>query len=264
MELFFKDGVYSGFAGKISLKKKDVYVNTKNGEGYSEVLKCMNPFIKTVSNKFDFSSIGYSREDTEQYINLLLLEGIPTYDPRKKTNIVSYLSIRTRRLLINKLAKFGNKIRNPTMLRTTLYSCKCICGNYETIICSSEKELSINNCKWCNRPLSRSVYYKINQGPCSIGSGSGEDFDNVMEDNCYYSMVYGSRDLIDNKIIKNKDLNSWVSDEEQWMQSLVNLIINEDFSISGAARKVGISPAKAYNSLKDLKHRRKVKDFFNR
>ena len=140
------DGNYSGFAGTVLLYNAAIYIDTRDGTGYKEAIDKLNPLVYKFMSKFYFS--GNSYEDTKQDIILHILEGIPTYDPRKPVKLSTFIEMRVNRRLINELRDKSRIFKNATFLNVSSFNFTCECGNNFTITISNDDDRKIicNSC----------------------------------------------------------------------------------------------------------------------
>ena len=92
VEIFIdpKTGKNNGFVGFVTLYDAEIYVDTRDGTGYSEVIKKLEPLICRFAHKYHFN--GNAFEDTKHDVIVHILEGIPKYNPNKEMKLSKNLS----------------------------------------------------------------------------------------------------------------------------------------------------------------------------
>lgn len=270
-------GKYTGFAGVIKLFKNSVYMDTRTGIGYDKAIKELEPYVNYLANKYNFSGLGYSFEDTKQHIIMRILEGIPQYDPTKDTKLSTFLYMRIERRIINEIRNLSTDSKNPTTLKTSLFSVTCECQKKFIISINSDESIDDKHCYNCNRTLENAKTYSINKPPESLDSVialktlkyvddkhrmSIDDI--ISEDSFDIPLVYGEKPKLEDSVISKHDFEKWIGAEDAQIKQLVRLVCFEDYSVKAAAEVVGISHTGASNKLKRLGRKKKIRDMFGR
>lgn len=269
-----KTNEYSGFAGIVQLYDSKIYVDTRTGKGYDKVIAKLGKFIKYLSSKYNFS--GLSIDDVRQNIALYILEGIVKYDPRKNTKLSTFLQMRIDRRLINEIRNQGRDIRNPTILRTTLYSIVCKCGDKFVLSINNDDDIRDSLCKVCGNVLKNAKVYVINHPPQTLDSnmllqklevdrGRPVNIDDVLSPNSYdIPMVYGKKPDLEEEIDEKRSIAKLLESEEPKTRKLLELICFDDHSIKSAAKEVGMSHTHANNKIRRLKNKQHVKEMLEK
>lgn len=256
IEVFFdNDGNNIGFCGNVLVFSKSIYVDTRNGEGYYDVIKAFQPVIKNLANKYWFC--GSSFEDKKQDIILLVLEGIPKYDPRKEMKLSSFLQMRVNRRIINELREESRNAKSATFLNVDGKQVVCGCGNSFSVIVQKDDEIICDKCfKNVNsydntRILPMSIFeisesYKSGDNKVS----SNEKISSV--DSEYSTMLFGNKSAVDEDAIYAHDFKNWIKTKDAKTARIIELIYFKDYSISAAAEEVGISQAGANKRIKEF------------
>jgi RNA polymerase sporulation-specific sigma factor len=95
-------------------------INLSTGKNIDKVFKKINPLIVKYSNKYNIS--GYSREDMEQEIKLIILAGIKNFDPKKGVKLSSFLHTHIFNKLSTKIKSSRRKSRNASDIRSDNFS----------------------------------------------------------------------------------------------------------------------------------------------
>ena len=156
LETFYdsKTGIPTGFCGTVRLYDVDIYIDTRTGNGYDEVIRKLNPLIHKFMAKFHFN--GNSAGDTRHDIIVHILEGIPKYNPNKNTKLSTFIEMRVNRRLINELRDKSRISKNATYLNIGTFHVVCQCGN-DFIATINNGELSQTICQECGRSLAGAV-----------------------------------------------------------------------------------------------------------
>lgn len=266
---------YLGFAGKIKLYDKEVYVDTRSGTGYDKVIEELNKYIDYLSYKYNLSNLGFSIEDTKQHIIMRILEGIPKYNPYKNTALSTFLHTIIERRIINEVRDASVDSKNPTVLRTTLYSVVCECGHKFMISMGNDELFNDYKCYCCSRTIDKAKIFSVNVPPESIHSvfivnmkaddTDGLSAEDIISDESFdIPLVFGKKQKLDERMSFMHDIEKWIKSENKQMQKLIELVCFKDYSIKAAAKIIGISPTSANNKLKRLKRKKIVRDILNR
>lgn len=268
---------YTGFAGTIKLFKSNVYIDTRTGVGYGEAIKELEPYVNYLANKYNFSGLGYSFDDTKQHIIMRILEGIPQYDPTRETKLSTFLYMRIERRIINEIRNLSTDSKNPTVLKTSLFSVTCECNKKFIISISSDEVIGEKRCYSCDNTLENAKIYSINKPPDSLDSvialktmkyideKNRMSIDDIISDDSFdIPMVYGEKPKLEDAVISKHDFETWMETEDAQVKQLVKLVCFEDYSVKAAAEVVGISHTGASNKLKKLGRKKKIRDMFGR
>lgn len=155
--------VISGFSksqrwisGHIPMKQNVVvYVDTRSGEGVSEILLYLKDFIRYQASHISLPS--YSTEDVIQELNLIAISAINNYDASKGANMLTFLQNHLKNRIIN-IYKFATeKCRTATHENFRFCKIKCPkCKQYSTI---DEHTTKLENCYNCgHRKLEKETW----------------------------------------------------------------------------------------------------------
>jgi RNA polymerase sigma factor (sigma-70 family) len=277
VEMFYdKDKKYTGFAGKVKLYSKYVYIDTRDGTGYGEVIDILNKYVGYLSYKYNLSSLGFTFEDTKQHIIMRILEGIPKYNPNKNMALSTFLHMRIERRLINEIRNSSTDIKNPTVLKTSLFSVICECGRKFMISTTGSEKIEEKQCYGCEQPIGNGKIYSINMPPESLSTavkvpriiadeGHRMTIEDVMSPNSFdLPMIFGEKAGTEDLILLKKDFEKWIKSEDSRVKKLIELVCFKDYSIKAAAKEVGISHTGANNKLKRLKRKKIIRDMLGR
>lgn len=274
IDLFYnQSGKYIGFAGKVIVFKKELFIDTQDGTGYNELLVILKAYIDGLTNKYNFADIGYTKEDVRQHIIMRLLETARKYNPTYGATLSSFLFVSVERIIINELTSKGMEKRNPTVLKTMLYRVICKCGVKEVVAANKDEDIYEKLCDWCGDTFECATIYPINAPPKKIND-KGQEYDldfsrlnpeELFSHNSFYiPLLLGEENNTDDSAISKCDIEKWLDGEDEKTKRLVELVCLDDYSIMDAAKQVGISHMGAYNKLKRLKRKKIVREIFNR
>lgn len=267
---------YMGFVGNVKIYNKTIYIDTRDGTGYDKAISLLEKHINRLSYKYNLSSFGFCQEDTRQHIVLRILEGIPKYDPDNKMSLSTFLYMRVERLIINEIRNASIGTKNPTVLKTSLYSVFCKCGNKFMLGLGKENDIESVKCYACEDTLENSKIYHVNVPPESIDclpsiKDIKEDnkvylFDDfISDDNVYIQMVFGKKRSLEEDVTLKHDLEKWIDKEDdKRVKKLVELICFKDYSLKDASKVIGMSHTWAKYTLENLKKKKIICDLLDR
>lgn len=94
------------FAGSVIVKNQKVFIDTNNGAGFYKVIELMESYVHMLV-RFGVSLCSWSTpEDIRQDIYVLILEGIPKYNPNRGASLSTFL----HRFIKNRLIDSSRKI----------------------------------------------------------------------------------------------------------------------------------------------------------
>jgi hypothetical protein len=167
--------------------------------------------------------------------------------------------MRVNRRLINELRNKNRSSKNATMLNINNYSITCSCGvNFMATINSEDKT---TECPGCGKNISRGKKRAINISEVNETSldMSGEEIENL---GCFSE--FRSNKIFSDDIIKSQDLEKWLEQEDPRVIKIIELMCLYDYSVSSAAKQVGLTSAGANLKLKSLRRKKIVRDLFDR
>lgn len=259
-------GSYVGFSGIVDVNDSKIYVNTASGKGYDKVVKKLKKLVDYLANKYHVK--GNSIEDNRQNIMLHILEGIPKYDPEKNTKLSTFLQMRVERRLINDIRNENRLCKNATALNTQFYMISCQCGNEYVLSESCNAELSKHSCSHCGRTANGQRVIMLGNNEVSLDSLlDSEGFNSHSEPD----IAPGDIDVLnqrykplDDSVITMHDIGKWLKDEDPRVVKIIELVCFEDYSVSNAAKQVGLTGAGASLKLKNLKNNEFVREILGR
>lgn len=96
------------FAGSVVVKNQKVFIDTSDGTGFPKVFELMESYVHMLV-RFGTSLCSWSTpEDIKQDIYVLILEGIPKYNPNKGASLSTFL----HRFIKNRLID-GSRKKDP-------------------------------------------------------------------------------------------------------------------------------------------------------
>jgi len=253
-----KTNMRSGFSGTVALYDSEVYVDTRDGTGYKEVIEKLKPLIHKLAGKYHFN--GNSFEDTKHDVIVHILEGIPKYDPNKNTKLSTFIEMRVNRRLINDIRDRSRISRNATYLNVGMFSVTCKCGRNFIVKLGNESQ---RQCVECGSPISE-VIKKIPVNTPEINESMlspGGVYDNLT--GCQ-DIIGDEEKLIDEEVIFKCDMASWLRDEDPRVVKAIELLYFHDYTKSAAAREVGLTSTGLSMKLQELKDKRVVREIFGR
>lgn len=252
----------TNFAGIIDVYDTKIYVDTRNGTGYDKVISKLKPLIHKLANKYHFS--GNTREDTEQDIIVLILEGLPKYDPRRNTKLSTFIEMRVNRRLINEVRDSSIFTKNATFLNVATYQITCKCG--ETVILTLNKNEKLNrNCDVCGRSLMNSTKKLLVYIPEINGAAFAEkeEYDRYINSNQDFSSMFCEKPDECSAMFVS-DLEKVLENEDPRVAKIIRLHCFCDYSIKAAAEQVGLTGAGGNLKLKKLAKNQSIKDILGR
>jgi DNA-directed RNA polymerase specialized sigma24 family protein len=99
----------------VKVYDESFYVNTETGQGFGPVLKKMSTYINKLTNKYKFGSAPF--DDVRQELNILAVEGIKNFDPRKNVKLSTFLHIHLTNKSISKAIRFTFASKRASLLK---------------------------------------------------------------------------------------------------------------------------------------------------
>lgn len=252
------------FIGKALIYEDEVFINTETGQGYDEVVTKMKPYIDWHSGKIRLA--GFDRDDIKQLIVVIMLDGIRRYNPTLKIRLSTFLYVHVRNRLISRIKEETRQSLNATY-NTPHYKFICPCG---ASFSSSKDEAKF--CKTCQTPVSSSWTIRAEHTePVSLDgimSSANDDDSSDKASRIHYNGRHNS--LIDffgkvestEDIDRDLDFSNILSGEDEVTRKIAELMYNEDYSITDAAKEVGLTCWAASLRLKKLKSKKHIREFF--
>ncbi len=260
-----EDGI--GFVGKAFIYDEEIAINTYTGQGYDTVVRKMKNYIDWYSGKIRLA--GFEREDIKQLIVMILLDGIRRYNPRLKIKLSTFLYVHIKNRIISRIKEETRQSLNATY-HDPFYKFICSCG---ASFVSSRSDAAENACHSCKKKVDSTWTIRAeHHEPLSLDgimntmNDDGESNDkgsrihyNGRKNN--FIDFFGKIDTIED-LDKNMDFSNILRDEDEVTRKIAELMYNEDYSITDAAKEVGLTCWAASLRLKKLKGKRNFKDFF--
>jgi len=259
---------YMGFAGIIKINSNDsVFVDTRDGKGYDRVIESMSKMITYLSNKFRFN--GFAKDDVKQHIVMLILDGIPKFNPNLDVKLSTFLQIRVGRRLINEVRDNSRYFRNATFLNLNRYRVNCKCGNNFALSICEDQDIDSEECPNCNTKIINSKKYNISHNEIlfndNIYNKNNDPVHDNSLDNIIDSNIFGEeKSPLEDDIIFMNDLQDCITNEGPEVIKMMSLICLYDYSISDAAKEAGISYTHAANLLKNMRNNKKIQKLMDK
>lgn len=265
------DNKERGYVGKTLIYEDEVYINTYTGEGYDLVVKKMQKFVDWYSGKIRLA--GFDQDDIKQFMFVLMLDGIRRYNPRPpgtKTDIrlSTFLYIHVKNRIISRIKEETRQSLNATY-NEQLYKFICPC---KTSFVTTKEEAFKSVCGSCKKkvddtwkiraehhePISLDTLMSVNEDDGANDKASRIHY-NGKKNN--FIDFFGSLNEIED-IDRNIDFSNILCEEDDTTRKIAELMYNEDYSITDAAKEVGLTCWAASLRLKKLKNKKHIKDFF--
>lgn len=254
-----------GFIGKAFIYDEEIFVNTFTGEGYDVVVSRMKNYIDWYSGKIRLA--GFDRDDIKQLIVMILLDGIRRYNPELKIKLSTFLYVHIRNRIISRIKEETRQSLNATY-NAPLYKFVCPCG---VTYSSSKNEMT--SCKSCKAPVDDT--WKIRAEHCEpisldgIMSSMNDEESNDKASRIHFNSQHNNS-LIDffgkidstEDIDRNLDFSNILDSEDEITCKIAKLMYNDDYSITDAAKEVGLTCWAASLRLKKLKNKKHIREFF--
>lgn len=255
-----------GFVGKAYIYDEEVFINTFTGEGYDVVVGKMKNYIDWYSGKIRLA--GFEREDIKQLIAMILLDGIRRYNPQLKIKLSTFLYVHIKNRIISRIKEETRQSLNATY-NAPLFKFICKCGSS---FVANKDDGMVASCHACKTRVSDS--WTIRAEHCEpvsldgIMSSMNEDESNDKLSRIHYNGKQNS--LIDffgkvtgiEDIDRDLDFSSILSEEDEVTRKIAELMYHEDYSITDAAKEVGLTCWAASLRLKKLKSKKHIREFF--
>lgn len=255
---------YLGFCGPVRLYDSDIYIDTRTGQGYDEVIKKLSALVRKFMMQFHFN--GNSSADTKHDIIVHILEGIPKYNPGKNTKLSTFIEMRVNRRLINDLRDKSRLSKNATYLNIKTFHIVCVCGN-DFIATISNSDLLTYTCVECGKPVSHAKKMVQVNTP-EVSESMLHITDDMHQTNLqigdHEQIMKGRSKSLDDEVIFRHDMQAFLETADPRIVKIFELIYFYDYSIQAAAEKVGLSGAGANMKLKDLQDNKAIQELFNR
>ena len=253
-----------GFIGKAFIYDEEIFINTKTGEGYDVVVGKMKNYIDWYSGKIRLA--GFERDDIKQLIVMILLDGIRRYNPQLKIKLSTFLYVHIRNRIISRIKEETRQSLNATY-NAPQFKFICPCG----ASFSANKD-DATHCKTCQIPVSDKWTIRAEHvEPISLDGimssmnddESGDKASRIQYNGRPNSLIdfFGKVETVDD-IDRNLDFSNVLSEEDEITRKIAELMYNEDYSITDAAKEVGLTCWAASLRLKKLKSKKHIREFF--
>lgn len=237
VQLFYNDNKeYIGFAANVKMKNKEIYIDTRTGTGFKEVIESFQDFIAYYASKYNFD--GFDTQDNKQHITMRVLESIFRFNPTKNVKLSTFLQMSVSRRLINEIRDNNRFMKNATNLNIQLFSYKCDCGH------SITGDNTVKECV-CGKLIDAKKKHWIRQTTVSYDSNC-DGYCSPFEESEAYSKLNTS------------DLENYLLELDNSTRDIIHLIYYEDCPIKMIAEKLNMSQANIYAKLKSLKKNQKL------
>jgi RNA polymerase sigma factor (sigma-70 family) len=248
----------SHFTGKAFIYDEEIFVNTVTGEGYESVIKKMKHYIDWYSGKIRLS--GFDRDDIKQLIVLILLDGIRRYNPALKIKLSTFLYVHIKNRIISRIKEETRQSSNATY-QAGLHKFICPCGACFT---GYKNQSHTYICKVCMIAVNDSWSIRAEHiEPISLDAINIAGDDGIDNSNYYNVLIdfFGKNTTIEH-VEKNLDITNILRSEDDTTRKIAELMYHQDYSITDAAKEVGLTCWAASLRLKKLKSNKEMKDFF--
>lgn len=264
-----ENGKQTGIVGNVDINGTSIFVDTRSGAGYKEILDSMGGIIKKFCKKVNFSD--FSDEDVSQHISMYAIEAVPKYDPRKSVKLSTFIYMYIKNMLVNDFVHNSRFRKNATTLRLSPYRIKCKCGYTNEVKIEHDTDLKKIDlkCKNCMAELrdaesfhrsSRQevLLFENNALSESIDSDFGSSFDQGVFDD-----YMGKRFKTVEDIDKDIDIKCIIDGCPEDIKRALRMICFDGVSILAASKEVNISPSLLYLRIKNLSKESNVKKLFD-
>jgi len=236
------------YESMVDVYDEKILINTKTKTGYAAVLKKIDPLLSKMAKRTYIS--GYAFDDVKQELSLMAIEGINSFDPARKVKMSSFLHNHLKNKLISKL-KSSNKLSNDAFDSSVEVAIdRCKCGS------SSEKSVTSNLCDNCKKecgPTYRNSRDEITFSsiPIKVSSHGDElDFESSISscDSVYANTTSAYDDIAIGLAIEK--LSKCVDEDTR---ALLRLICIDGYTVTDAAKSIGITGWAANIKLKKIK-----------
>lgn len=252
------------FVGLAQIYDEEIFIDTRTGVGYDLVVGKMKNYIDWYSGKIRLA--GFDRDDIKQLIVMILLDGIRRYNPTLKIRLSTFLYVHIRNRIISRIKEETRQSLNATY-NAPNYKFICPCG----VAFLSNRE-DARQCAVCKTPVSDTwTIHAEHIEPVSLDgimSSQNEDESSDKVSRIHYngqqsSLIdfFGKVENIDD-INRDLDFSSVLNDEDEVTRKIAELMYNEDYSITDAAKEVGLTCWAASLRLKKLKSKKHIREFF--
>lgn len=243
------------FIGEAEVYDENIYLNTETGVGYDKLIEKMDEYISRTALKCNLD--GFDTSDLKQNIILYVLEVARKYNPNKGMKLSTFIQMSVKRRLINKMRNQNGYNRNPTILKTSLYSVRCKCNNKFIVNINDGECVEEKICPKCNNPLIGAKYHPSNKPPRTLNAlecSSDIIIDDIMSDvHPDFTLVFGDHKTFYEDVEFKYDLQKIFSRYGKSFKNTLNKICFEDKSVDASIQETGISTLKFMNKIETIK-----------
>lgn len=230
-------------------------INTKTGEGVSELIRLMKPFVRFHASSLDFP--GYGKEDLEQEMFKMAFEALPRYQTDKKANLLTFLQNHIKNRTINMCKFYAEKRRNASYLVNQMVKVRC---NTCRTFFKGRSEASGYVCRGCGAagPVQSDLWrlYNIAIIPqqfagAQIDAEWAPDVE-ISHDNSHFAAV-GNNDDLSHMSFK-LDLEKVTSSESELNKSIISLLC-QGYNRFEIAKQLSLTPKEIANQFKEISQR---------
>lgn len=257
----------SSFVGKAYIYDEEVYINTKTGEGYDYVIRKMKNYIDWYSGKIRLA--GFEREDIKQLMIMILLDGIRRYNPKLKIKLSTFLYVHIKNRIISRIKEETRQSLNATY-HEPIYKFICTCSGSFVANRNDAIEAKCHSCgkKVDNTWTIRAEHHEPLSLDGIMSTMNDDDGSSDKSSRIHYNGrknnfidFFGRVDTIED-LDRDLDFTNILRDEDEITRKIAELMYHQDYSITDAAKEVGLTCWAASLRLKKLKGKRHFRDFF--
>lgn len=225
----------SGYRAYVSMYNEEFYVDTFTGEGFDDVIKKIDPLLSKYASKTYIP--GQDFDDRKSELIIIAIEGIKAFDPSKNVKLSTFLHrhIHNKRVSI---IKQKNKLSGDASMIKKEFD-----ENSDVKIRKIREELAFSQ-------------FKIKRG-----SGDDSDGGRIEDMLCSKSKLYKShRNKFD--VDFKLSLEKIMPRLDKKTRKIVELVYYQGFSMTEAAKEVGLSNWAACLKLKKLSNKSYIRTIF--
>lgn len=227
------------YRDNVRVYNETILVDTKTGEGIDKILKKIDPLLCKFASKYFVNN--YSFEDLKQELAAIAIEGIYAYDATKGTKLSTFLQTHLTNKMISKI-KSQNKMAKDAFAYDGDNS-------DESGYSKARDEIHFSQ---FNALLNR-------------GNG-GENIrfeNNINQDDNIFENIKKDYRTVEFEISLQKVI-SRLNRVDRDTSRILELIYYKDYSLSDAARAVGLTHWAVTSKLKKLQNKQYIKEIFNK
>jgi len=226
----------NAYKGYVEMYDEKIYIDMTTKQGYGRVLERIDPLLCKWSSRTYLP--GYTYEDIKQELSIIIVEGINSYNHKKKVKLSTFLHTHLRNKLISKI-KSVNKLSNDA------------CSLREVSMPDAEDE----------KPKYRKSREELSfSAMAKVDPNSGEEY-------CEFQNTLSNSDSLyseDGTVFERIDLELAIEkvatlvDEKTYI--ILRKVCLDGYSIKDAASEVGLTGWAASMRLKKLSKHKLITD----